>query len=472
MLDSYKGKGEIDLKKIKMILPLALAFTFGLQLSPSFPEKTLSAAETRDEQHNKTIAERRMATWFIENITKNKPEEAVKYFSKELQTKQSSANIQNWWQANTAPFGSVKKIGEAVIHSSNQVHTNVAIPISFEKGSGTLLVRFNKERKQDDMFFKPEQPPISYPTPSYDNPKLYIEKEVSFGKEPYLLPGTLTLPTQKRYEKTPVVVLVHGSGPSDRDSSLLGLKPLRDLSVGLASEGIAVLRYEKRSFEHNLKFAGESKINVNMETTDDAVSAVEMLSKRNDIDPNNIFILGHSLGGMMMPRILDQSSDLNVRGAITFAAPARTLTDILLHQYKYLGQPKEVIDFLSHQFDLLKDPGFNPEHPPADYVYGTPFYWHDLVNWNPVEVSKQQNTPLFVVQGERDYQVTAKEDFSVWKNELSNHNNVSFKTYPKLNHFFTEGEGDMSTPNDYLTPANIPSYVIDDVANWIHTTRK
>jgi len=71
-----------------------------------------------------------------------------------------------------------------------------------------------------------------------------------------------------------------------------------------------------------------------------------------------------------------------------------------------------------------------------------------------------------ILQGERDYQVTLK-DLDIWKNELGKKKNVTIKSYPKLNHVFTEGEGKLSTPAEYQIAANIPVYVIDDLISWI-----
>ena len=74
---------------------------------------------------------------------------------------------------------------------------------------------------------------------------------------------------------------------------------------------------------------------------------------------------------------------------------------------------------------------------------------------------------MLILQGERDYQVTL-EDLAGWKTYLSGQSNVEFKTYPKLNHLFLEGEG-KSAPAEYLDPGHVPVYVIDDIARWITT---
>ena len=255
----------------------------------------------------------------------------------------------------------------------------------------------------------------------------------------------------------------------------MSLKPFRDLASGLASQGIAVLRYNKRTYEHAAKMSGESKINVDNETTDDAVLAVKAMAKQKGIDSRNIFILGHSQGGMMMPRILNHTPDKSVRGSILLAAPSRTLPELMLEQFAYLVSlnqlPKEQLAFFQQQFAILQDPSFSPAQPPKEFLLGTPYFWYDLAHWQPAEVAKSQDTPLLFLQGARDYQVTT-EDFEGWKQSLSQRSNTSFKLYPMLNHFFTEGTGEKSTPDEYAVSANIPSYVIDDIVKWVRETQK
>lgn len=109
--------------------------------------------------------------------------------------------------------------------------------------------------------------------------------------------------------------------------------------------------------------SGENKINVDDETTDDAVLAVKAIAKQKGIDSRNIFILGHSQDGMMMLRILNHTPDKSVRGSMLLAALSRTLPELMLEQFAYLVSlnqlPKEQLAFFQQQFAILQDPSFS-----------------------------------------------------------------------------------------------------------------
>ena len=130
-------------------------------------------------------------------------------------------------------------------------------------------------------------------------------------------------------------MLVHGSGPNDRDETLGPNKPFRDLAWGLADRGIAVLRYDKRTSVYGGKMAGNKNLTVREETIDDALLAVKLLRGRPDIDPKRIFILGHSLGGMVAPRI--GADDPSLAGLIILAGATRPLPDVAREQLEYIA---------------------------------------------------------------------------------------------------------------------------------------
>lgn len=458
-------------KKIqKTVLSFTLLFSFGIS---SFPLTTAIHANTHAKQSTEkervSLTER--TSLFFEYLQQDKYAEALQLTSAAFQSKFTANTLQNWWKQSD--WSGIKSMGTPMIKERNLVHQTVEIPGTTQGATIPLLLKFTPGGKVDEVGVR--TPPESYiiPQPSYDQPASYKEREIVIGSSTYPLPATLTVPKHKPGEKVPVVVLVHGAGIHDRDSTYLGTKILRDIAVGLSSNGIAVLRYEKRTFEHALKMSAEP-VTLDRDTTDDAIYAAKSAAQQEGIDPNNIFILGHSQGAGTMPRILSKAPSSLVRGSILLAPPARPLTDTAIDVSQYLGVPKEVIDELKRQFAFILDPTFDPDHPPAGYnfPFPSPHFMYDVTSWRPVEEAKSRKEPLLILQGARDYQVTVKEDYTKWQEGLSNRGNVQFKEYPKLNHFFTEGDGELSLPSEYEIPANVPEYVIQDIIAWVNETKK
>ncbi|PYQ59089.1 MAG: hypothetical protein DMF53_19355 [Acidobacteria bacterium] len=305
-----------------------------------------------------------------------------------------------------------------------------------------------------------------YTPPAYVHKDAFQEREVTVGTGEWALPGTLSMPVGAG--PFPALVLVHGSGPNDRDETVGKEMPFRDLAWGLASRGVAVLRYEKRTREHGSKLAEVKDLTVQQETVDDALAAAELLRHSQGIDPKRVFVLGHSLGGMLIPRIGRQ--DPKLAGLIVMAGAARPLEDIILEQVAYLAAADgKVTDEEKSQIESLRAEVARVKAlKPTDTgtALGAPdSYWLDLRGYNPPEAAKALKTPLLILQGERDYQVTM-DNFAAWKKALAGRPGVTFKSYPKLNHLFIEGEG-KSTPADYETPGHVAEAVIADVAGWI-----
>ncbi|PES25360.1 alpha/beta hydrolase [Bacillus anthracis] len=456
-------------KKIqKSILSFTLLFSLGIS---SFPLTTAIHANTREEPsvEKKRVSLTERTSLFFEYLQQDKYAEALQLTSAAFQSKFTANTLQNWW--TQSGWRGIKSMRPPVIKERNLVHQTVEMPAVIEGTTIPLLLKFTPGWKVDEIGERPPKESYTIPHPSYDQPNSYQEREIVIGNSTYPLPATLTVPKHKPGEKLPVVVLVHGAGIHDRDSTYMGTKILRDLAVGLSSNGIAVLRYEKRTLEHALKMSAEP-VTLDRDTTDDAIYAAKSAAQQEGIDPNNIFILGHSLGAGAMPRILSKSPSSLVRGSILLAPPARPLTDIAIDQNQYLGASKEVIDELKRQFAFIQDPTFNPEHPPTGYNLGSPHFMYDVSRWRPVEEARSRKEPLLILQGARDYQVTVKNEYTKWQEGLSNRRNVQFNEYPKLNHFFTEGDGELSLPSEYEIPANIPEYVIQDIIKWVNATKE
>lgn len=304
--------------------------------------------------------------------------------------------------------------------------------------------------------------------PPYAKPAVYREDEVIVGTD-WPLPGTLTLPSGDG--PFPAVLLVHGSGPNDRDETVGAAKPFRDIALGLASRGIAVLRYEKRTRVHAAKLEGRTTFTTREEVVEDALAAAKLLRSDRRIDPTRVFVLGHSLGGLLAPRIA--SADPAVAGLIVLAGPARPLDQILIDQVKHLASVDGSISAAEQQAidQVTANASAIRALTPADAAAGRKVagalasYWLDLRDYDPAAAAADLKISMMVLQGERDFQVTMA-DFARWQARLSHRRDVVLKSYPSLNHLFVSGSGP-ATPAEYQTPGHVAEEVIGDIATWI-----
>lgn len=306
---------------------------------------------------------------------------------------------------------------------------------------------------------------------AFSDNEVFREKEITICSGNFQLPGTLTLPLAGSH--FPIVVLVHGSGPSDRDETFGPNKPFRDIAHGLAAKGIAVLRYEKRTKVYGAKSFPNDSVIIDAETTDDALAAIDLASTFKEVDAKRLYVVGHSLGGMLAPRIAERSRK-PLSGIILLAANARSLEDLILEQTAYLASLSPLSGLANAQMEEMKKRIINIKKLGTvdfDRSILSPFniplsYWQSLHEYDQVKVAKSLHIPMLVLQGERDYQVTMT-DFELWRSALSGKKKVQFKSYPALNHLLQVGSG-KSTPQEYSQVNPVDSSLIQDMATFIH----
>ena len=354
----------------------------------------------------------------------------------------------------------------------------VLVGCDFDKTSLDARVVFDKAGKITGFQFVPSAAGgARYKDPDYADRSRVEESEVTVGGGEWPLPGTLTRPLGPG--PFPGLVLVHGSGPNDRDETLGANKPFKDLALGLATKGVAVLRYEKRTRVHGPRLVGDkelaSSLTVKEEVVDDALQAVEVLRGADRVDAGRVFLLGHSLGGYLIPRIAAADVKGEIAGFIIMAGATRPLEDMMVEQVTYIlglaggggEEGRKQLEELKAQRDKVKALTESDLASGMRIMNAGVCYWLDLRGYNPPEMAKSIERPLLIIQGERDYQVTAAKDFANWKAALGGRTEVTFKLYPKLNHLFIEGQG-LSNPGEYtLTAGHVAASVIDDIASWI-----
>jgi pimeloyl-ACP methyl ester carboxylesterase len=242
----------------------------------------------------------------------------------------------------------------------------------------------------------------------------------------------------------------------------------------LAEHGIASLRYDKRSFARpsDLAAAGD-RLTVKEEVIDDALAGLALLRSRSDIERDAIFVVGHSLGGTLAPRIAE--FEPRPSGVVVLAGMTLPLPEKMLEQTEYIisldgvvtpAEQQRVAEIEAAVAAIRK--GLSEDSIAGGYYLGAPLaYYRDLKNYDAPAQLASLDLPCLVLQGARDYQVTL-DDYARWLDSLSGSKNACLRVYDDLDHLFRPGTGP-SGPSDYDVHGAVDPAVIDCIAHWIHT---
>ena len=290
----------------------------------------------------------------------------------------------------------------------------------------------------------------------------------------YPLNGMLTLPDTPE-ERIPAAVFVHGSGASNMDEKIFKLTPFRDLAEGLAERGIASLRYDKRSYVHARKMRKAGPITVKEETVEDAVLAAELLRKDPRMDPDRIWIIGHSMGAMLAPRIDAEGGDF--RGLILMAGTPYRLEEIMVRQLRQAGQKGGLLGAvirLEEKIYAKKLQGLDemPEEEAKRKKFAgstTLWYFKEMGRKTAADYLRDSEKPVLILQGGMDFQVLPEEDYAGFQAQLLGRANTEFRLYPELNHAFVKGMYNdiLKARKEYSAERHIGPEVLDDIAGFI-----
>ena len=414
------------------------------------------------------------AAALLEAIKSGEEDTALSMMTDELATA-LKGQIGKMWAQLEMQLGAFEKEGEHRAYRQDEFAV-VEIALKFKSISLIFRTSFSESGKAAGIFFTPgviEKEAAALPSGT-------IERTVTAtAVEKYPLEGTLTLPEG---DIAAGIVLVQGSGPSDRDETILANHPFLDLAQGLAKKGIATFRFDKRTFVFGQQMAASpdyAKLTVDEETADDAAAAADLLKAQPEMAGKKVFLLGHSLGGMLASYIGTKTDA--VSGYILMAGSPRKLWELIADQNALVAKElpeanaaaaTQMVAQDVAKAAALKSLSDDDALKPENTVFGiSAWYLRHLERIEAAALHMQDRKPVLVLQGEDDRQVM-KDDYLAWQQKLAEHPDAKFILYPQLNHLFGDYEGE--TPPfmqlmgvEYAQRTPVAEKVIEDIAAWV-----
>lgn len=298
----------------------------------------------------------------------------------------------------------------------------------------------------------------------------FKERSITFASAGEPLKGTLTLP-QKATGKLPVVVLIGGSGPHPAVTSAQTGAMFADLARGLASVGIASLRYEERPFAF-LRIPDHNRLPLDEQILDPALAAMEYASQLPELDASAIFVLGHDVGGTLAPYVAERHSQ--TRGIILLAAAAQGVEKSLAAQKRrslraFGVSDEEMAEQLEAQNRILSDIRSGKTAPARAVAGATAAYWRDRMNRDPSLKARDLGLPVLVLQGALDLEVN-EDDYERLRSVLEKKRGTpaEFQSFPRLNHLFM-GAQRISSDKPGTEGPHVDSVVVQTIARWIRS---
>jgi len=365
---------------------------------------------------------------------------------------------------------------------------------TFMQGGQKIPLTFSRKVQEKTIAKRPQEPKPPFP---------YASEDISFfnSRDSITLSGTLTLPSATG--KFPVVVLITGSGPQNRNEELMGHKPFLVLADHLTRNGIAVLRYDDRGVA---KSKGNFSTATSADFSNDVEAAVSYLKTRSDIDPTKIGLIGHSEGGLIAPMVAARDKDVSY--IVLMAGPGVKGKDLLTLQIELqnksmgltgpeLEKQMEVINgvlgiltmngdsavtgaayraYISNSYKQLPDsvrkqvtePQYNLQFARLNSTWMKYF-----LNYDPSIALEKVKIPVIAYNGSKDLQVWAPQNLPAIEKALKKAGNKKYtiRELPNLNHLFQECATGAASEYSEIEQTLSPTF-LDDVTAWLKKVNK
>ncbi len=403
-----------------------------------------------------------VAESLVEDLSAGAFGEAYQRLSEPARGVTSAGALEALWLGLTNVGGAF----EEVVQRTQEAGNTVDLTLAFERGEHVVRVVVDGERRPQGAAVNDE-----YERPAYVDPDGFESREITVEAEDCSIDGVVTVPGGSATGEVPGVVLVHGAdqtGTADMDLTNGGSAPFEDLAEGLATEGVAVARYDRRTHAC-ADSIDPATATLDSVSVDDALLAIERLRTVEAVDPDRVVVAGLGLGGRSVPRIARR--DGNLAGGIPMAPPARSFPETFLTRFEHLAnvgefewdQIQRLFDQWSEQVDRIREGDYQSD----EVVLGYPgSLWDSISEYDHLGTARAVETPLLFLQGGRDYQATMADDFTLWQSELDGREATEFEQYGGLNHFFQSGEAP-SVRTEYAVRNSVDGGVVTDIADWV-----
>ncbi|RMI33262.1 alpha/beta hydrolase [Nocardia stercoris] len=407
-----------------------------------------------------------VATEVVELLRAERFDELTRRFAPPLREAAAAPVVAAAWRAELARVGAITGVVAPRTEPIGGGQVRAIVDLDAQRGG--LAVRMAVDAAGTLHGFRLAAPESGWVAPEYVHPKRFTEHAVTVGSGELAVGGTVSVPRGRGPH--PAVVLL-ASGPADRDATVGPNKPFKDLAWGLASRGVAVLRFDKVTFTHP-RIADDPAFTMAEEFIPHGLAALEILRRTPGIDSQRLYLLGHSAGSAPRVAIAAPAAAGVILLSVATAPLPRSAVRVARHLATTEPQfaTPALVDTIIRQAAVVESPGLETATA-ADLLFGwSPAYWRDRLDYDAVAATAALHCPALVLQGERDYQVTVADDFPAWRTGLAGRPHTTLRTYPGVDHMYFSGSGP-STAAGYQVPAHFAGEVAADIADWIRPDR-